>query len=59
MTGTSLLCEAMICLTVGDVGGGADEGKRDGVDAVVEAEFEIFAIFFGAAPGWRARCRED
>ena len=30
-----------------DVGGGADERKRDGVDAVGEAEFQVFAIFFG------------
>ena len=29
-----------------DVGGGADEGERDGIDAVAEAEFEVFAIFF-------------
>ena len=29
-----------------DVGGGADEGQGDGIDAVLEAEFEILAIFF-------------
>ena len=28
------------------VGGGADKRKRDRVDAVTEAEFEILAVFF-------------
>ena len=29
-----------------DVGRGADEGQGDGIDAVIETEFEILAIFF-------------
>ncbi len=36
----------MIFLTVRDVGGGADEGKGDDVHAMLEAEFEILAVFF-------------
>ena len=46
MTGTSLLVRGDNLLDHADVGGGADEGKRDGIDAVIEAEFEILAIFF-------------
>ena len=30
-----------------DVGGGADERERDRVNAVLEAEFQILAVFFG------------
>ena len=33
-------------LYLGDVGGGAHEGKRNRVDAMVEAELKIFAVFF-------------
>jgi hypothetical protein len=36
----------MICLAIFDVGRGADERERNRVDAVLEAEFEVFAIFF-------------
>ena len=30
-----------------DIGGAAHERESDGIDAVVEAEFEVFAVFFG------------
>ena len=38
---------------------GADEGDGDGVDAVLESEFQVLIILFGE--GWNAapECRED
>ena len=46
MTGTSLSCVGDDVLDHADVGGGAHKRKRDHIDAVVESEFQIFAVFF-------------
>ena len=47
MTGTSLPVSGNNLLHHADVGGGAHEGNRDRVDAVLQAELEIFTVFLG------------
>ena len=47
MTGISLCVAGDDLLGHAEVGGGADEGKRDRIHSVAETEFEVLAIFIG------------